>query len=88
VLVTDDNEEALQAGDAAGFKAGDENGHSLQNRSGEDVLILEIGTRSAADVGYYNDIDMVANASGKPAIYTKRDGTPYTDIRRRGPDDD
>lgn len=39
------------------------------------------------DVGYYNDIDMFAYASGKMAIYTKRDGTPYTDIRRRGPDD-
>jgi hypothetical protein len=29
---------------------------------------------------------MVAPADGKPAIYTHRDGTPYQDIRRRGPD--
>jgi uncharacterized cupin superfamily protein len=88
MLVTDDGAETLRTGDAAGFKAGDENGHSLQNDSGGDVLILEIGTRSGEDVGYYNDIDMVAHADGKPAIYTKRNGTPYTDIRRRGPDDD
>ena len=52
------------------------------------MLILEIGTRSAEDVGHYNDIDMVAHANGKPAIYTKRVGTPYTDNRRRGSDDD
>jgi len=27
----------------------------------------------------------VAPAEGKPAAYTHRDGTPYLDIRRRGP---
>jgi uncharacterized cupin superfamily protein len=31
VLVTDSGEEVLRAGDAAGFKAGDLNGHCLQN---------------------------------------------------------
>lgn len=88
VLVTDDGEETLTAGDAAGFKAGDTDGHSFQNRSNGEVLILEIGSRFTEDVGYYSDIDMVAHADGKPAIYTQRDGTPYTDIKRRGPDDD
>jgi uncharacterized cupin superfamily protein len=88
VLVTDDGEETLSVGDAAGFKAGDENGHSLQNRSDSDALILEIGTRDAGDAGHYSDIDMVAHADGKPAIYTHRDGTPYTGIKRRGPDAD
>jgi hypothetical protein len=29
---------------------------------------------------------MIAPAGGKPAIYTRRDGTPYDDIRRRGPE--
>src|SRR6266513_3352291 len=33
VLVTDAGEEVLRAGDAAGFPAGDTNGHCLQNRS-------------------------------------------------------
>ncbi|MBL4720042.1 MAG: cupin domain-containing protein, partial [Alphaproteobacteria bacterium] len=88
ILVTDDSEETLRAGDAAGFKAGDTDGHSLQNRSTGDVLILEIGSRFAEDVAYYSDIEMVAHANGKPAIYTHRAGEPYTDIRRRGPDDD
>jgi uncharacterized cupin superfamily protein len=87
VLVTDDGEEILRAGDAAGFKAGDGNGHCLRNNSERDVLVLEIGTRDAEDGARYSDIDMVAPAGRRPAMYTRRDGTPYADIRRRGPTD-
>ena len=84
-LVTDAGEEILHAGDAAGFPAGDSNGHCLRNNSSADAAVLEIGTRVPGDVGYYNDIDMIAPAGGKPAIYTRRDGTPYENIQRRGP---
>jgi uncharacterized cupin superfamily protein len=83
-LVTDAGEEILRVGDAAGFPANDPNGHCLQNRSSADAQVLEIGTRVAGDVGHYNDVDMIAPADGKPAIYTRRDGTPYRDIKRRG----
>jgi uncharacterized cupin superfamily protein len=86
VLVTDGGEEILRAGDAAGFPAGDTNGHCLQNRSDREARVLEIGTRVPGDTGHYSDIDMVAPAGGKPAIYAHRDGTPYPDIKRRGPD--
>ncbi len=85
VLVTDGGEEVLRAGDAAGFPAQDTNGHCFQNRSDREAEILEIGTRVPGDTAYYSDIDMVAPAGGKPAAYTHRDGTPYQDIRRRGP---
>ena len=85
VLVTDDGEEVLRPGDAAGFKAGDPNGHCLRNNSTSDVFVLEIGTRVKDDSAYYNDIDMLAPAEAKPAAYTRRDGTPYGDIKRRGP---
>ena len=88
VLVTDDGEEVLRAGDAAGFKANDGNGHCLQNRSTSDATALEIGTRIAEDAGTYSDIDMLSPVGGKPAIYTHRDGKPYENIRRRGPGDD
>ena len=87
VLVTDQGEETLRAGDAAGFKAGDKDGHCLQNRSNLDACVLEVGTRSADSVGNYCDIDMVAPAGGKPALYTRCDGTPYLDLKRRGPRD-
>ena len=82
-LITDEGQEILRAGDCAGFKAGDPNGHCLQNHSDRDAVVLEIGTRAAEDVGHYSDIDMTAPAQGKPAIYTCRDGSPYEGIRRR-----
>jgi uncharacterized cupin superfamily protein len=85
ILASDAGEEVLRAGDAAGFKAGDSNGHCLQNRSNEDACVLEVGTRVAGDAGHYSDIDMVSPAGGHPAVYTYRDGRPYEDIKRRGP---
>lgn len=56
VLVTDEGEEILRRGDAAGFKAGDKNGHHLQNRSGSDAVVLEIGTRIDGDCTSYPGI--------------------------------
>src|SRR5579871_2243099 len=56
VMVTDVGEEMLRAGDCAGFKAGDPDGHCLQNRSGSDALVLEIGTRLKEDGAHYSDI--------------------------------
>ena len=86
VLVTDEGEEVLHVGDAAGFKASNSNGHCLQNRSDRDAQVLEVGSRIEGDAAYYPDIDMVAPAGGKPAQYTHRDGAPYTDLKRRGPE--
>jgi len=79
VLVTDEGEETLRAGDSAGFKAGDKNGHHFQNRSAADAVILEIGTRIDADAAYYPDIDLVADDTG----YAHRDGTPYPKRERQ-----
>jgi uncharacterized cupin superfamily protein len=87
VLVTDAGEEILKAGDCAGFKAGDKDGHHLQNRGNSDALLLEIGTRTPNDAGEYPDIDMTFKMGATPT-YNRRDGTPYTDIKRRGPEDD
>ena len=86
-LVTGEGEEVLVAGDAAGFRANDESGHCLQNRTEEPAAFLEMGTRIADDVAYYPGLDLVASPSG-PSLYQHTDGTPYEDIRRRGPNDD
>src|SRR6478752_2687544 len=60
VLVTDEGEEVLRAGDCAGFKAGVANGHHLQNRSGAEAVLLEVGSRRPeADGCDYPDIDLV-----------------------------
>ena len=79
-LVTDDGAEVLRAGDCAGFKADDSNGHCLQNRSERDAVALEIGSRIAGETAHYSDIDMTAHAGS----YSHRDGTPYPKAARRG----
>src|SRR3954453_1166230 len=81
-LVTDAGEEVLRAGDCAGFKANDRDAHHLQNRSGQDAVVLEIGSRVATNSAHYSDIDMMATPGGS---YTHRDGTPYPKAERRGP---
>ncbi len=55
VLVEDDGETILRAGDAATFKANVENGHMIINRSNADAVFLEIGTRSPDEVSSYTD---------------------------------
>jgi len=82
VLVTDEGEEVLRAGDGAGFKAGVPNGHSVQNRSDAEAVLLEIGTRSVGiDHCDYPDLDMIV---GPDDVYRRRDGTPYeTDQGRK-----
>lgn len=79
VLVTDAGEETLRAGDCAGFKAGDPDGHHFQNRSDNDAILLEIGSNLADDVAEYPDIDM----RGLPDGYVHKDGTPYGAPRLR-----
>ena len=80
VLVTDEGEVTLRAGDSAGFKAGDCNGHHLQNRSASDAVIMEIGTRVEGDEAFYPDIDL-RTVAGQG--YSHRDGTPYPKEKRR-----
>ena len=82
-LVTDSGAEVLRPGDCAGFKAGDPDGHCLQNRSAADALILEIGTRVPTDAAHYCEADLFAPPGGKPAVYTRKDGTPYANLKRR-----
>jgi uncharacterized cupin superfamily protein len=79
VLVTDEAEQPMRAGESAGFKAGVKNGHCLQNRSPVDAVLLVVGSRNDADHGEYSDIDMVFKPGryGGAGGYTRRDGTPY-----------
>jgi uncharacterized cupin superfamily protein len=76
VLVTDDGEEMLRAGDCAGFKAGESNGHHLQNRSNAEAVLLEIGARDPERDGVdYPDIDLTIRAGARAFLH--KDGTPY-----------
>ena len=76
VLVTNQGEEVLRAGDCAGFKAGVADGHQLQNRSNADALVLEVGSRRPAEEAVdYPDIDLQI-LKGE-SVYRHRDGTEY-----------
>ena len=82
VLVEEDGETVLRAGDCAGFKAGVPNGHRIENRSGAEAVLLEVGTRNpTGDGADYPGIDMVLPRGADR--YFHRDGTPYPKTPRR-----
>jgi uncharacterized cupin superfamily protein len=75
VLVTDAGDTFLDTGDCAGFKAGQRDGHHLQNRGETTALILEVGTRGSGEPhAEYPDIDLRVNAEG----CVHKDGMPYS----------
>ncbi len=74
VLVEDEGETILKAGDAAGFKAGVANGHHLLNRSNRDAIYLEIGTRSKVERAHYPDDDLAAVKDASGLRFTRKNG--------------
>lgn len=78
VLVTDEGEHVLRAGDVALFPAGEANAHHLQNRSEADCVFLAVGTRSDADRAYYPDVDLGVRPGrySSPAIFTNKADDP------------
>jgi uncharacterized cupin superfamily protein len=76
-LVTDAGETALRPGMAAGFKAGEANGHCLVNRTDKAVAYLEIGTRYDEDEADYPDVDMRGRKENGRWHLSRKDGTPY-----------
>lgn len=76
VLVEDEGETVLRAGDCAAFRAGVPNGHQIVNRSDRDAVLIEVGGRRPdEDRVEYPDIDLVY--VGSDSFYRHRDGTPY-----------
>jgi uncharacterized cupin superfamily protein len=86
-LIYGETEEHLAPGDCAGFKAGVEMGHCLQNRTDKDVVILEVGSRITGERAFYPGVDLMADTASAN-FYHYLDGTPYEDVKRRGPHDD
>jgi|SRR5579885_1371405 len=75
VLVDDNGESILCAGDCAAFPKNDGNGHHLVNRSNRPAFCLEAGSRGREDVCSYSDIDLRIDA--RDEVFTHEDGTPY-----------
>ena len=78
ILMTNAGETQLRPGMCAGFKAGSGDAHHLLNRSGGDVIYLEVGDRNPGDTVIYpdDDIGRALTPAGE-RIFVHRDGTPY-----------
>ncbi|MBD1998097.1 cupin domain-containing protein [Leptolyngbya sp. FACHB-541] len=78
-LITDVGEQILTAGMAAGFPAGEANGHHLVNRSEQVAVYLEVGDRTPDDQGVYPDDDLVAKHGDQGWVFTRKDGSVFED---------
>ncbi len=74
-LIDDTGETELVTGDCAAFPAGDPNGHHLVNKSDKDAVFLVVGTRTATEVGYYSDEDMMVTVENGAYHFTRKDGS-------------
>jgi len=74
VLVEDDGETRLVAGDCAAFPKGVANGHHLVNRGDRECIFVVVGRAAATDC-HYPDIDLHLDAS--TGAYTHKDGRAY-----------
>jgi uncharacterized cupin superfamily protein len=71
VLIEDEGETLLTAGDVAAFPKGVPNGHHLVNRSDQECVFIAIGN-NGGDC-HYSDVDLHWNSAGH---YSRKDGTP------------
>jgi len=75
ILVEDEGETLLRAGECAAFPKGTGNGHHLKNESAVVAVYLEVGSRNPSDLTTCSDIDMKSsNADGR---FVHKDGSPY-----------
>jgi uncharacterized cupin superfamily protein len=77
MLVENEGETLLKAGEAAGFKANSKNGHQLVNRSDHPALYLEVGTRAKRERVEYPDADLLVVRDSSGLHYTRKNGDPY-----------
>lgn len=75
VLIENEGESVMRAGDCAGFPKGSGNGHHLVNRSSEEGVFLVVGTRGSKERCHYPDADLVFVGDEKGERYTTRSGT-------------
>jgi uncharacterized cupin superfamily protein len=74
ILIEDEGETVMKAGDVAAWPKGSTNGHHLVNRSDADCCFVAIGGGERTGGGY-SDIDMLFTADNR---YTREDGTDYS----------
>jgi uncharacterized cupin superfamily protein len=77
MMVLDEGETAMRAGDCAAFPAGDQNGHTFINRSDAEARFLVVGTKANPEFATYPDDDLKVEMRDGTATFTHHDGTPY-----------
>jgi uncharacterized cupin superfamily protein len=77
VLIENDGETLLKAGDCAGWKASVPNGHCIVNRTDCAVLLLEVGTRASSERSHYPDDDLKFERDDGVVRVLHKSGEPY-----------
>ena len=77
VLVTNDGEQTLRAGQCAGYPAGSRDGHHFVNRSARPARYLEIGANVEGDQAFYPDDDLMWIETENGMVAAHKDGRRY-----------
>ena len=75
ILVEDQGETVLRAGDCAAFPKGTGNGHHLKNAGTTPAVYLEVGSRDPDDLTTCSDVDLMSN--NRDGRFVHKDGSPY-----------
>ncbi|MGJ8527792.1 cupin domain-containing protein [Maritalea sp.] len=76
LVLVEDHETLLKAGDFAAWQSGSPIAHCLQNRSQQDATYLIVGANSDRDIVHYPDHDVVLHRNNGMRTFTRADGTP------------
>jgi uncharacterized cupin superfamily protein len=77
LVLVEDEESILLAGDAAAWKAGVPVGHCLENRSESPATFLVVGTRARSGAVHYPDYGIVMRHDEQGRRFTRADGSPF-----------
>lgn len=88
ILVEDEGEIPMTAGECAAWKAGVANGHRFVNRSGAAASFLVVGTKHPEEIATYSDVDMKVHLAGPEPRFTYHDGSEWRGHRDIAPKGD
>lgn len=77
LVLVEDAETVLNAGDAAAWRAGVPTAHCLENRSGDAATILIVGTRATEETVHYPDHGAVLHRTAAGIRLTTPEGAPF-----------
>ena len=76
LVLIEDAETPLRAGEAAAWPAGSPTAHCLENRSAASATILVVGTRSVVGAVHYPDHGILLRHDENGRRFARTDGSP------------